>query len=98
MTYKPATHTTFAEIYTEELRRAVEEHPDEYAWAHQDTVIRGNLGDTTLPRKTVEEVAERMLAAVTENRFNHSGRAFKATCKRLGIPYTKKAILTAHNG
>lgn len=85
--------TTFASTYREELARAVEQYPDEYPWAHSDTVIVGNLGNTVFRRKTVEEVAARMIAHVEAgDGYSKDGRAFKATCKRLGIPYTYKGI------
>lgn len=81
-------NANFREVYAEELARAVEQYPDEYPWAH---------GGTTLPRSTVEEVAARMFGAMARGTFNKDGRAFKATCKRLGIPYTYAGIV-AYNG
>lgn len=37
-------------------------------------------------------VADRMLAAISKGGYNKDGRAFKATCKELNIPFTYKAI------
>lgn len=87
----------FRAVYAEELARAVEQYPAEYPWAHGGTTVIGNVGNTTLPRSTVDEVAARMFGAMERGTFNKDGRAFKATCKRLGIPYTYAGIV-AYNG
>ena len=67
----------FMKVYTEELQRIVEEYPDEYPWGG---------------RTPVAHVAARMKDAMIVGSYNKDGRAFKATCKRLGIKYTYKAI------
>lgn len=64
------------EAYTPNLRRAVTERPDEYAF-----------GLEGVPR-----VADRMRAAFERGSYNHDGHAIKWTCKALGIPHTRKAI------
>jgi hypothetical protein len=82
----------FKEAYAEALEVAVEQFPDEYPWAREDTVIVGNLGNTTLKRKSVEDVTAGMFAAMDRGSYNKDGRAFKAACKALGISHTYKAI------
>lgn len=66
----------FILVYTQELTRAVADHPAEYGF----------------PVANVPTVVEKMRAAIEVGSFNHDGRAFKATCKRLGIKYTRRAI------
>lgn len=83
----------FMQEYETQLAIAVEQYPEEYPWAHMDEVIVGNAGNTVMRKKTVKEVADKMRAAIARNSFSHDGRAFKATCKALGIKHTQKAIL-----
>lgn len=66
----------FMAVYKEELERAVREHPDEYHYPFSD----------------VPTVVARMGAAIEKGSFNKDGRAFKGTCKRLGIKHTYAAI------
>ena len=66
----------FADLYRFHLRRAVVEKPADYAY------IAGK----------VDEVADKMLAAVERKTFNKDGFAFKQTCKQLGIKHTYQAI------
>ena len=66
----------FMEVYTPHLLQAVAQHPEDYGFG---------------PDK-VPQVAERMKSALATGSYNHDGRAFKATCKSLGIPYTRTAI------
>jgi len=73
--------TRFAEIYTEELQRAVAAHPDEY-WLH--------AGET--PDAYAARVAPKMVYAFIKGGANKDGHAMKATCKRLGIKHTYTAI------
>lgn len=47
---------------------------------------------------SAEAVAARMRAAAVAGTFNHDGRAFRATCKEVGIPHTRKAILAFLRG
>ena len=70
-------------MYQEELDRAVAQYPDEYPWA------RDNGGG---PRFTVEDVANRMIAAMRAGTYSKDSRAIKALCKRIGIPHTYKAL------
>ncbi len=72
---------TFDKVYRASLAQAVAEYPDEYPWFQEGVV-------------EVEEVADRMLDSVFHypGRWNKDGRAFKATCKTLGIRHTYKAI------
>jgi hypothetical protein len=70
----------FADLYRAKLAEAVRDFPGDYTW-----------GKTA----TVDSVADRMLATIkTEGirRVNKDGRAFKATCRTLGIAHTYKAI------
>lgn len=69
-------HEDFMEVYSTELKRAIVEHPDEYAY----------------PVDEAEVVVARMSAAIARGSYNKDGRAFKATCKALGIAYTYSAI------
>jgi len=66
----------FGELYRANLRRAVTEKPDDYAYAAD----------------RVDEIAGKMLAALERGSANKDGFAFKQTCKQLGIPHTYKAI------
>jgi hypothetical protein len=72
----------FKQVYLENLKLAVIKYPDEYRW----------------PVENVPVVAEKMLAAVARNTFNHDSQGFKMTCKALGIKHTRKAILSFWNG
>lgn len=67
---------TFIESYGRNLKRAVEEYPNDYAFhvSHVPTVL------------------ERMTKAIQERSFNKDSHAFRWTCKELGIPHTYKAI------
>jgi hypothetical protein len=67
----------FREVYTAALTKAVLEHPSEYYW----------------PVEQVPEVVGRMMKAIETNSYSHNSRAFKTTCKALGIAHTRKAIL-----
>lgn len=66
----------FREAYELALRAACTEHPDEYAY----------------PADEAPAVVDKMLRAIHENKFNHAGRALRATCKALGIKHTQTAI------
>lgn len=66
----------FMETYQHELTRAVEDHPEEYGW----------------PASRAPEVAARMRAAIERGTYNHEGRAFRTTCRALGIGHTRRAI------
>lgn len=70
---------TFATVYREELHRAVSTNPANYPW---------------FPSRSVDTVADKMIAAFAAGTFNHDGEAIKAACKRLGIPHTRRAMLT----
>lgn len=67
---------TFIQTYTEELKRAVTEHPEDYGW----------------PVENVPTVVGKMAEAFKRKTYNKDGRAIKATCKRLNIKYTYTAI------
>lgn len=65
-------------IYAEELIDAVLKHPEEY----------------TIAMSEVPGVTERMTRALVNGTGNKEGRAIKATCRRLRIAHTYKAIKT----
>lgn len=67
---------TFETAYRRNLAVAVERYPVEYGY------IAGR----------VDEVAGKMMAALDSRSYNKDGRAFKSTCKELGLAYTYKAI------
>jgi hypothetical protein len=67
----------FATEYTKQLTIAVNDHPEDYYWSKT---------------ATVESVAEKMRSAFERKSYNKDGRAIKATCKALNIPYTYKGI------
>ena len=66
----------FITVYREELEKAIREHPEEYRY-----------GVSFVPK-----VVERITKAIKERTVSKDGRAFKATCDRLGIKYTYTAI------
>jgi len=66
----------FMTVYAEMLPVVIESYPDEYCY----------------PVAMAPVVADRMRAAIEAGSWNHGGRAFKATCKRLGIKHTRTAI------
>jgi hypothetical protein len=66
----------FVATYREQLAIAHEKFPEEYVW----------------PAREIPFVAIRMENAIREGTFNKDGRAFKATCKLLGIKHTYTAI------
>ena len=67
---------TFAQVYTEELEKAVLKYPEEYTW----------------PVETVPTVAAKMVQAFRAGTYNKDSRAIKATCKRLNLKHTYKEI------
>lgn len=73
------TLAEFKQMYTEELTKAVTDHPEEYHWPISDVPV----------------VVERMVAAVARQSYNKDSRALKAVCKRLGIKHTYTAIQEA---
>jgi hypothetical protein len=66
----------FMSVYSEELRKAIVGHPDEYAY----------------PVEEADIVVARMAAALQRGSANVNSRAFKTTAKRLGIKPTRKDI------
>jgi hypothetical protein len=76
------SESKFREAYEVALRAACTEHPDEYLYKPD----------------AVPEVVGFMMCAIHENKFNHAGRALRATCKALGIKYTQKSIRAFVNG
>lgn len=66
----------FMEVYRENLIKAHNESPQDYAWS---------LADLDL-------VIERMTRAIEKGSYNKDSVAFKKTCKELGIKHTYKDI------
>lgn len=66
----------FKDEYTVQLTAAVRDYPQEYAY---------NVN-------TVPDVVRRMMIAIERGSFNKDSRAIKATCRKLGIKPTYKAI------
>ena len=66
----------FVEVYAAQLVAAVTDHPEEYSF----------------PAATVPAVVERISAALDRHSYSKDGRAFRGTCKALGIAYTYAAI------
>jgi hypothetical protein len=87
----------FARVYREQLALAVEKYPNEYPW-YRGTVVHANDGIHTIPAKSVECVANKMLDAIALGTYNKDSRAIKATCKILGIAHTYAAINRYNDG
>lgn len=66
----------FMEVYAVELPKAITNYPEEYGY----------------PVSEVPVVLGRMKAAFERGSYNHNSRAIKATCKALGIKYTRREI------
>lgn len=75
----------FDTTYYDELARAVREHPDEYMPAMST-------------KEGLIDAYTRMLAAFDRESYNKDGRAIRATCRKLGIPHTYKAINAYRRG
>ena len=67
---------TFMKVYEECLREAITSHPEEYRY-----------GLDAIPG-----VLEKMRPAIYNGSYNKDSRAFRATCKKLGIKHTYSAI------
>lgn len=67
----------FMAAYEPALYEALEKHPDEFVY--------GAL--------SVPEFLPRWRAALLGGGFHHVGRAMQGACERLGIKYTRKAIV-----
>jgi hypothetical protein len=73
----PDNAERFRLAYEEGLRKAVIDHPDEYAFGVED----------------VPKVVFRMINTIrTGQGFNHAGYGLKNTCRLLGIKHTQTAI------
>lgn len=62
--------------YATELREAITHYPTDYAYGLDK----------------LNEVLERTKASLQKGMFSKDGRAFKATCKKLGIIHTYQDI------
>lgn len=72
----PGNLQCFLDVYKEELIKSHKENPDSYAW----------------PFSELDEVFKRMSAAIERGSFNKDSKAFKSTCKALGIKHTYRDI------
>ena len=72
----PLKLQVFQTVYLEELKRAITERPEVYAY----------------PVEEAEEVAFRMMTAICKGSANKDSIAIQRTLKRLGIKNTYKAI------
>jgi hypothetical protein len=66
----------FMAVYEPALREMITAHPQDYGF----------------PPEEAHRVAESMRTAMVTGNYNHAGRAYKLTAKRLGIKYTRGAI------
>lgn len=66
----------FMEVYEPALTLAVTRYRHEYGFGTEH----------------VPTVVARMRTALLSGSYHHEGRAFKATCKALGIKHTRRAI------
>ena len=64
------------EVYSEKLKEARKQFPHDYIW----------------PESQHDFVLQRMRVAIARGSFNKDSHAFKATCKKLKIKNTYKAI------
>ena len=69
--------TLFAIEYLRQLDQARAKYPTEYQWS---------------PGVDAADVRDKMMQAIIRKSANKDGRAMRATCKVLGIPYTYKGI------
>ena len=72
MTYRQK----FVDMYTLQLRKAVETRPDLYSW----------------PVSEVPTVVAKMVKALEMGSYNKGGLGMQWTCKALGIKYTYASI------
>ena len=72
----PGNLQCFLDVYRGHLFKSVTEQPNYYAW----------------PISDFDKVFERMSKAIERGSFNKDSKAFKDTCKELGIKHTYKAI------
>ena len=66
----------FKTVYGQALKQAHEQNPSEYVWPAYELLM----------------VFSRMCVAIDKGTFNKDSKAFKITCKVLGIKHTYKAI------
>lgn len=72
MPINPNRLSTFCTAYDKHLASVREKYPAEYPW----------------PAANLPVVCARMKAAFERGDYNKDGRAIKAACKELNIPYT----------
>lgn len=89
--------TKLIEAYRAGLKAAVAANPEAYIGFTEDTVIRGNVGRTTIPRQTVDEYVDNRISPLIRKNgvleINVRGSdGWKRTCKLLGIPFTVRAL------
>jgi len=77
----PSNAATFLAAYTEELERAMREHPEDYGTTQRDNTPEARA-----------KFAAHFVPGLASGKSSKDGRAVKATCRRLGIAHTYKAI------
>ena len=77
--------TKFMEIYQEELVRSIRTSPGKYRWA--SALVEG--GPTENIRRFCAQIKTALL---TNGNYSVTGEAFVATCTKLGIKNTRKAV------
>ena len=80
----------FAEIYRAELLISVKKNPDDYFLTQSE---KENINSEQVTAKILN-VADKMLNAIASDQMvDYNSNSFKRTCKKLGIKYSRKAIL-----
>lgn len=72
----PGNLQCFIDCYRSHLIKAHQNDPSSYAW----------------PITELDTVMSRMTSGIERNSFNKDSKAFKDTCKELGIKHTYQAI------
>lgn len=73
------------------MKNNLDKFMEEYAW-QLDLAVRNFPEEYRYPIGMVPTVVARMRVGFTLGSFNKDSRAIKATCKKLGIPFTYKGI------
>jgi 3-dehydroquinate dehydratase len=71
----------FAKVYRVELERRVRSHPEVYWY----------------PVEEVPAVVDKMTLAFVAGTYNHDSVAIRATCKKMGIPYSRRGLESFFN-
>ena len=82
---KATNYDKWMEAYAKNLHEATRAHPEEYGYKPEDIGTERQILRTN---KTIEL----MRKAMRDGTYNHDGRAFRMTCKQLGLKHTRKEI------